>query len=62
MAIYITIRDLQVVFPDKNSRTLRRWAENSEAAGEPIKWEDKEYYPQKDPGGKWKFKVFIIKS
>lgn len=62
MALYITIRGLQKEFPSKNPRTLRRWAENSEAEGRPIVWEGKEYHPQKDPGGNWQFKVILVRN
>lgn len=62
MPTYITIQTLQTIFPTKNPRTLRRWAEEAFDLGEPIVWENKEYYPLKDPGGCWHFKVVIVRQ
>lgn len=55
MTIYLTVKDLTLIFK-KTDKTILRWREGSDI--KPIVLDGKQYIPEKDPGGRcWRFKV-----
>lgn len=51
MTIYLTVRDLTLIF-SKSTWTIRRWVHE----GRTIVHEGYEYIPMPDPAGRWRFK------
>lgn len=52
MTAYLTVHDLTVIFK-KDERTIHRWIHEERH----IVFDNKQYLPEKDPSGHWRFKI-----
>lgn len=55
MTEYATKKDLAKIFK-KKPRTIQRWLDE----GKKIVFDGREYRPEKDPGGNWRFVVKLL--